>query len=158
MAASRGMHQWFVEYGERHRNATTILVYWIGVPAIFFSVIGLLASIPPSELSWIGLVPWAKIAIALMLMGSYLSRSSTHAAGLAVWSYRCLWLAKYLDVHADWSLWTINLIVFIAAWTGQFYGHKVEGKKPSFLRASLGSLQTRSPVSSLPMLRWKMIP
>ena len=29
--------------------------------------------------------------------------------------------------------WAIALALFVAAWIGQFYGHKVEGKKPSFL-------------------------
>jgi uncharacterized membrane protein YGL010W len=24
-------------------------------------------------------------------------------------------------------------VLFVVAWIGQFYGHKVEGKKPSFL-------------------------
>jgi uncharacterized membrane protein YGL010W len=30
------------------------------------------------------------------------------------------------------ALWAI--IIFAAAWVGQFWGHKVEGKKPSFLK------------------------
>jgi len=31
-------------------------------------------------------------------------------------------------------LWGICLIIFALAWVGQFWGHKVEGKKPSFLK------------------------
>jgi len=31
-------------------------------------------------------------------------------------------------------LWGFSLIIFAAAWVVQFYGHKVEGKKPSFLK------------------------
>ena len=31
-------------------------------------------------------------------------------------------------------LWGICLILFALAWVGQFWGHKVEGKKPSFLK------------------------
>ena len=27
-----------------------------------------------------------------------------------------------------------GLLIFIIAWIGQFYGHNVEGKKPSFLK------------------------
>jgi len=27
-----------------------------------------------------------------------------------------------------------SIILFIAAWIGQFYGHKQEGKKPSFFK------------------------
>jgi uncharacterized membrane protein YGL010W len=34
----------------------------------------------------------------------------------------------------DVPLWASSLALFIAAWLGQFYGHRVEGKKPSFLK------------------------
>jgi uncharacterized membrane protein YGL010W len=29
-------------------------------------------------------------------------------------------------------MWQSCLIIFVAAWAGQFIGHKIEGKKPSF--------------------------
>jgi uncharacterized membrane protein YGL010W len=31
------------------------------------------------------------------------------------------------------ALWLVCLGVFVIAWAGQFIGHKVEGKKPSFI-------------------------
>ena len=31
-------------------------------------------------------------------------------------------------------LWQTALVIFVVAWIGQFYGHKIEGKKPSFLK------------------------
>ncbi|MBC7467208.1 MAG: DUF962 domain-containing protein [Bdellovibrio sp.] len=31
-------------------------------------------------------------------------------------------------------LLTVSLTVFVLAWIGQFYGHHVEGKRPSFLK------------------------
>jgi uncharacterized membrane protein YGL010W len=31
------------------------------------------------------------------------------------------------------ALYKICLIIFVLAWIGQFIGHKIEGKKPSFL-------------------------
>jgi len=31
------------------------------------------------------------------------------------------------------ALWQVCLVIFIISWTGQFIGHKIEGKKPSFL-------------------------
>ena len=31
-------------------------------------------------------------------------------------------------------LWVSSLIIFSVAWIGQFWGHKIEGKKPSFLK------------------------
>ena len=32
------------------------------------------------------------------------------------------------------ELWKVSLIIFIIAWIGQFIGHKIEGKKPSFFQ------------------------
>ena len=130
----RSIQSWFDEYGESHRNATNIAIHWVCVPAIFFSVIGLLGSIPPSELPWLGRLPWAKLVIGLVLVLFYARLSIRIALGMAVMSYAALVLARWLDDHAPWPLWAISLIVFAAAWVGQFYGHKVEGKKPSFLK------------------------
>lgn len=134
MEHMRSIESWFSEYGENHRNATNIAIHWVCVPAIFFSVIGLLASIPPSSLPWLGMVPWAKVVIALALVLFYLRLSLTITIGMAILSYACLAIVRWLDVHAPWPLWAISLVIFAAAWVGQFYGHKVEGKKPSFLK------------------------
>ncbi|MFZ1688164.1 MAG: Mpo1-like protein [Flavobacteriales bacterium] len=130
----RSIDSWFGEYSENHRNATNIAIHWVCVPAIFFSVIGLLASIPPTHLPWLGLVPWAKVVIAIALIFFYLRLSIPITIGMAVVSYACLFIVRWLDVHAPWPLWAISLVIFAVAWVGQFYGHKVEGKKPSFLK------------------------
>ncbi|HVC36939.1 MAG TPA: Mpo1-like protein, partial [Gammaproteobacteria bacterium] len=31
-------------------------------------------------------------------------------------------------------LWLVSLGVFVIAWVGQFIGHKIEGRKPSFFK------------------------
>jgi uncharacterized membrane protein YGL010W len=31
-------------------------------------------------------------------------------------------------------VWKICLVLFVLAWIGQFVGHKIEGKKPSFFQ------------------------
>jgi uncharacterized membrane protein YGL010W len=46
----------------------------------------------------------------------------------------CLFLINIIVRTLDTPLWVISLIIFFVAWIGQFYGHKVEGKKPSFLK------------------------
>ena len=32
------------------------------------------------------------------------------------------------------NLLSASIIIFVLAWIGQFYGHQIEGKKPSFLK------------------------
>lgn len=129
----RSIQQWFDLYGESHRNSTNKLIHWVCVPTIFFCVIALLAEIPPAALPYLGRAPWAKVAVGAVVLGFYAPRSLTLAIGMAVWCWFCLWLAKYLQDHATYPLWAISLALFTAAWIGQFIGHRIEGKKPSFL-------------------------
>ncbi|MFN3875513.1 MAG: DUF962 domain-containing protein [Flavobacteriales bacterium] len=130
---ARSLQQWFDLYGESHRNPANKLIHWVCVPTIFFCVIGLLAEVPPHELPYLGRIPWAKLVVAVALLGFYLPKSLPMTVGMALWSYACLWLARYLQDAAPYPLWSICLVLFTLAWIGQFIGHRIEGKKPSFL-------------------------
>ena len=33
-----------------------------------------------------------------------------------------------------WPLWETSLVIFIVAWIGQFIGHALEGRRPSFFK------------------------
>lgn len=49
----------------------------------------------------------------------------------------CLALDYFLEKTLflyDVILWKEALAIFVLAWMGQFIGHKIEGKKPSFLK------------------------
>ena len=48
--ANRSIQQWFDEYGESHQNPTNKAIHWICVPLIFFSIVGLIASIQATPL------------------------------------------------------------------------------------------------------------
>lgn len=130
---TRSIHQWLDEYGESHTNPTNELIHWICVPTIFFCVVGLLLSIPSPALPVIGGHLWAKAAIALTLL-FYSMRSVPLLVGMALWCALCFWFAVQLERHAPWPLWAICLVLFTVAWIGQFIGHGIEGKKPSFLK------------------------
>jgi uncharacterized membrane protein YGL010W len=72
------------------------------------------------------------VAVVLGLM-FYLRLSFTMFLGIAVFCLICLELINQIH-SAGLSLFITSLVIFIAAWIGQFYGHKIEGKKPSFLK------------------------
>lgn len=133
MSEPRTMRQWLDEYGESHTNATNELIHWICVPVIFFCVIGLLAALPPQVLPFIGHYPWAKLAIVLTL-GFYFERSKRLFVGMAIWCLICLFAVMVIDRRVQWPLWAVCTTLFAAAWIGQFIGHRIEGKKPSFLK------------------------
>lgn len=123
----------FDEYGESHQNAVNVAVHWTAVPLIYFSVLGLLASIPSP---WQG-VFGGKIWVILVLVAVcvfYARRSFPLTIGMVAFSALCLWIAMWLEANAVWPLWAICVAVFVVAWIAQFVGHGVEGKKPSFLK------------------------
>jgi uncharacterized membrane protein YGL010W len=130
---ARSMQDWFDAYGVSHQNPTNKAIHWICVPTIYFCVVGLLWSIPmPDAPPFSGPHLVAKLAVGLVGL-FYLRLSLTITIAMMLWSVICLFLCHYLDLHASWPLWAICSVLFITAWIGQFYGHKVEGKKPSFL-------------------------
>jgi uncharacterized membrane protein YGL010W len=121
------------EYGESHQNETNKLVHWVCVPLIFFSLVGLLYSVklPVLLLTDIQL-NMAHIALLISLI-YYFRLSKSLTIGLLVFAFACLWLC-YIIEEEEIRLWLVSLLIFILAWIGQFWGHKIEGKKPSFLK------------------------
>ena len=127
------IHQWLGEYGESHQDHTNKTIHWICVPAIFFSITGLLYGIKlPVVISGIQLNV-AMIILALVTI-YYITLSKTLWIGLFLFAVLCLWLCYFIELANFIQLWLFCLIIFVVAWIGQFYGHKVEGKKPSFLK------------------------
>lgn len=125
------------EYGESHQNDTNKTIHWICVPLIFFSIVGLIWSIPSGFLSELAggsiLLNWATVALALTLV-YYITLSIPLSFGMLLYASLCIFVAYTVDRSQLIPLWLLSIIVFVLAWIGQFYGHKVEGKKPSFLK------------------------
>jgi len=133
----RKIDQLLAEYGESHQNVTNKTIHWICVPLIFFSVMGLIASIPSGLVqTYLGqgnpYANWGTVAL-LLAIAYYVSLSITLTIGMALFGLLCLFVDKTI-VQSGLSLWIVCLVVFVAAWIGQFYGHEVEGKKPSFFK------------------------
>ena len=129
----KSIHQWLDGYGESHQNETNELIHWICVPLIFFSITGLLFSIK-LPFTIIGITGNVAMVMLLLAMIYYISLSKTLWIGLLLFAAGCFALCTVIENLNSISLWILCLIVFVLAWIGQFYGHKVEGKKPSFLK------------------------
>ena len=133
----RTAQDWFDEYALSHQNPTNQMVHYICVPFIFFSVIGLLMSIPTGFLeNTFGLYNpllenWA-VVVTLFISIFYLR--------MGFWYFLQMLFFILLSIVGNfWLGNTVNLllasaIIFVVAWIGQFWGHKVEGKKPSFIK------------------------
>ena len=111
--------EWLDEYSESHQNKTNKIIHWACVPAILFSIIGILAQFSAMLTALIlvlTLVFYARLDLVL-------------AVAMAALLFVMAWLIVILPVGVGFYIG-----VFVIAWIGQFYGHKVEGKKPSFLK------------------------
>lgn len=126
----RGIHELLTEYGESHQNPVNKRLHWICVPSIMWSLLGLLWMVPIPAGS---LTLNCAIIIVLLAMVYYLRVSP----GLAVGILPVL-TAMIAIIHAvertGVSLPVVCISVFVLAWTGQFIGHSIEGKRPSFFQ------------------------
>ena len=111
--------EWLDEYSESHQNKTNKLIHWVCVPAIYFSIIGILAHFSV-------LLTALLIVLAMVF---YMRLDIALAIAMAALTLLMVWLIFILPAGAG-----LYIALFTAAWIGQFYGHKVEGKKPSFFK------------------------
>jgi uncharacterized membrane protein YGL010W len=130
----RSVTDWLGEYGASHENPTNKLLHWICVPPIVLAVMGFLWSAPVPA-AFAALTPWlnwATLAAAAAVL-YYLALSPALAAGIAVAFLAMLAITAWLT-QLPWPLWLTSLTIFVIAWIGQFAGHAVEGKRPSFFK------------------------
>jgi uncharacterized membrane protein YGL010W len=126
--------QWFAEYGESHRHPTNKLVHWICVPAIVASLIAMIWDIPvPSALRRVPFLNWATLLVAVSLV-FYVRLSIPLAIGMLLFNTAIVVGILAYQQAGFGALWKSALGVLVVAWIGQFFGHKIEGKKPSFLQ------------------------
>ncbi len=134
----KSIQTWLDEYGVSHQNPTNKTIHWICVPLIFFSVVGLLHSIKlPVQLTETIQLSVAMIVLVAVVI-YYMVLSFTLSIGMLLFALLCVAgnIAIENAIPADsWlKLWMVSVGIFAAAWAGQFYGHNVEGAKPSFLK------------------------
>ena len=110
---------WLDEYGESHQNPVNKTIHWICVPVIYFCVFGMLWALHPYAAA-------AGLAVALVF---YVTVSVPLAIGMLV-----ITLAMLGAISQIPQILAVSVALFVLAWIGQFYGHHVEGKKPSFFK------------------------
>ncbi len=117
--ASRQIDTLLTRYAESHRHPQNEVIHCICIPAIVFSLLGLLWAAHP--------------AVALLVFAAslvyYLTLSVPFAFGMMLMTVPMLYVLWKLPQE---HIFAVSLAVFVVAWIGQFVGHKIEGKKPSF--------------------------
>ncbi|HAO07834.1 MULTISPECIES: DUF962 domain-containing protein [Chryseobacterium] len=126
----------FAEYAESHRNSTNKLIHWICVPLIFWTILGFISIIPSKSIGfrYIGEISYISFA-AIALVTIFYTRLS-FLIGLIMFFVMILMesFAYGINIRFEEKSWMVYLAVFVITWIFQFVGHKIEGKKPSFLK------------------------
>lgn len=127
----------FDQYGESHQNGVNKAIHWVCIPAIMFSLFGLLYAIPfPFVETKTFYFNWGALAM-LLALAYYLTLSFSLFLGFSLIGFAILFgnqmLYEALGSHDGYHA-LASLGIFVVAWIGQFIGHGIEGKKPSFLK------------------------
>lgn len=108
------------KYTESHLNPVNEAIHCVCVPAIVLSFLGMIWAVHPL----------AALAVTIISLLYYFSLSLPFAFAMLIMSSAMLWL---LQITPPAAVLPGSITVFVVAWIGQFIGHKIEGKKPSFL-------------------------
>lgn len=125
-----------MEYAESHQRSINKAIHWVCVPVIFFTIFGMIRSIP--VFLWMkDISPWLNWSnlILVLVLGYYFLLSKSLFFGFIIWSFFVSYGNELLLFYfGNKGLLLISIGLFVIAWIGQFIGHGIEGKKPSFLK------------------------
>ncbi|KAF1719103.1 DUF962 domain-containing protein [Pseudoxanthomonas wuyuanensis] len=130
--AQRPLDRWFASYSGDHRNQTNQRIHVFAVPAILWTVIAFLWCVPVFG-TWMKTGIWAALAMFGAWM-FYYKMSRPLGFGMLALFVAMAWVTRWLQMLLGTeNLFWLALAVFVIAWIAQFVGHKIEGRKPSFL-------------------------
>ena len=120
------------QYSSDHVNPTNQRIHVMCVPAIVWSASAMLWTIPVPGTFFL---PGAWCALTMFFAWAwYWQKSRSLAMGAFVAFVLMMFLNRWLALRLGMNgLLALAIGVFVVAWIGQFIGHKIEGKRPSFL-------------------------
>ena len=132
----RKIDQLFAEYAESHQNQTNKFIHWICVPLIFFTIVGFISLIPAPHFCapFFGCISIASIVALFLVTIFYFTLSWKISLIMLLIMLLMEHFAYAINVHFKENSWIIYLSIFVITWIFQFIGHKIEGKKPNFLK------------------------
>ena len=108
-------------YGESHRHPVNKAIHWICVPLITWSLLAAL---------W----AWTPVAAAALIAAAtvfYVRVSRSLALGMLAVSALVVCPLPFFPTRE--VLLAVAAVVFAGAWIGQFIGHHIERRRPSFV-------------------------
>ena len=126
------VNEWNKEYAKYHKNKVNKIIHWICIPLIMFSLLGLLSLMILFTINSVTISAlWFFITFAI---GYYIKLSKSLALGMTIISIFFIYIIELINLNFINQKFEIFLVIFIISWIGQFIGHKIEGKKPAFVK------------------------
>lgn len=113
-----------IEYSKSHQNMTNKVIHYFCVPLIMLSIIGILMNVTISGVN-LSLVVLGIVSIY------YLILSRKYFMFMFIIFTLMYFINFYIGIKTN--LLIFSVVLFVISWVFQFLGHKIEGKKPSFL-------------------------
>lgn len=113
----RSLDEWLADYAVSHQHPINKKIHWLCVPTIFASIIGM-------GMSWQAALTLVALALVMLF---YFNLSPKLFLAMGMFVLFCLTAVAVLPFG-----FKFYFAIFVIAWIGQFIGHKLEGKKPSF--------------------------
>jgi uncharacterized membrane protein YGL010W len=128
----RSIHDWFGSYSADHANATNRAIHWVCVPVILWCVVAALWTVPVFD-PWMKPGFWAFVAMFAAFLFYYFKLSRPIGLAMAAVFIVCGLISAglYAAIGPRNLLW-LAIALFVLAWIGQFVGHMIEGRRPSF--------------------------
>jgi uncharacterized membrane protein YGL010W len=118
LTSKKSLQQWLADYAVSHQHPINKKIHWLCVPTIFASIIGM-------GMSWQAAFTLVVLALVMLF---YFRLSTKLFIAMGMFVLFCLAAAALLPFG-----FKFYFAIFVVAWIGQFIGHKLEGKKPSFI-------------------------
>lgn len=123
------LQKYIEEYNESHRNETNILIHKFCVPLIMFSILGIFKAFPVPE-TWPLWLDMSYVLVGLCMIYYAFFKNARVFLSMLLLVIPMVAILEYLRPR----FFLLSLGIFILSWIAQFIGHKIEGKKPSFLK------------------------
>jgi uncharacterized membrane protein YGL010W len=119
LAHARAIDVLLAQYGENHRHPANERIHFVCIPAIVFSLLGLLWAIHPA----------VALAVGAGALWYYFKLSPPFALGMLGLT---IFMLVILAIMPTFIVLPVSIALFVVAWIGQFIGHQIEGRKPAF--------------------------
>lgn len=125
----KSIHTWLAEYSDSHRNPVNKRLHWLCVPPIVLAVFAFLRALPVGD----AVINACTVAMALTVV-YYALLSWRLTLGMVPVLAVVFVVVETSHAALGSAFVPVMAAVFVLAWIGQFVGHRVEGKKPSFFK------------------------